>query len=137
MPRTTLMTKRSYDAEDLDSHVECPAGERIGETLEGPGCRCRIEGSIVTAAKDGSSLRIFCMGEFELCPTWRLAREAEWADEAVMSLTAPSGLRRNFTMDDLREADERMAAGDLEGAQAIRRRIEESRREQGLQDIGR
>lgn len=130
------MEKRGYDAEDLDQPVTCPAGERIGETLEGPGCRCRIESSTITASKDGSSLAIFCMGAHELCPTWRMAREAEWQDEAVMKLTSPSGLRRNFTVDDLREADERMEAGDVEGAKAIRRRIEDSRREQGLRDVG-
>lgn len=137
MPRTTLMDLRHYDAQDLDLDVTCPAGERVGERLEGPGCRCRIEGETITAARDGSSLRIYCMGEHTFCPTWRLAREAEWEHAAVMKLTAPTGLRRNYDLEDLRQIEEREQAGDMEGAQAIRARIDASRREQGLRDLSR
>lgn len=136
MPRTVLMTKRSYDAEDLDLPVTCPAGERIGESLDGPGCRCRIEGSIITAARDGSSLAVYCMGEHALCPTWRLGRETEWRHEAVSGLTVPSGARRSYTVEDLEEIEDRKEAGDFEGAHAIGEQIAESRRAQGLRDVG-
>lgn len=135
MPRTTLMEKKSYDFEDLDLPVTCPAGERIGETLEGPGCRCRIEGSTITSARDGSSLAIFCTGEHTMCPTWRVARETEWEHESVMRITETAGVRRNYTVEDLAEIEERMQAGDVDGARAIQRRIYESRRAQGLVDV--
>lgn len=135
MPRTTLLEKRRYQFEDFDKPVTCPAGTRIKERLEGAACHCRIEDSTITAAKDGTSLAILCMGDNTLCPTWRAAREIEWEHERVSSLIAPSGLRRNYTMEDVEEANARMAAGDFEGAQQIAQRIEESRREQGLRDV--
>lgn|SRR4051812_3772966 len=135
MPRTTLMDKRSYDAEDLDLPVVCPAGERVGETAEGPGCHCRIEGQRISAARDGSTLAIFCMGSHELCPTWRAAREIEWEHRAVAELTADPHVQRSFTMEDIQEINERRDAGDFEGAEKIQARIREARAAQGLRDV--
>lgn len=135
MPRTSLMEKRAYDAEDLDMPVLCPAGERIGETAEGPGCHCRIEGSKITAARDGSTLAIFCMGEHELCPTWRGAREIEWEDRPLSELTAEDEIQRSFTMADIEEINERREAGDFEGVERIQARIREARAAQGLRDV--
>ena len=128
------MERRQYDAHDLDAPVVCPAGERIAERLEGPACRCRIESSVITAARDGSSLAVYCQGDFKLCPTWRLARETEWRHQTPETLTVPTGLSRNFTLDDAAEVGERLEAGDIAGAEAIRARIDESRRAQGLRD---
>ena len=137
MPRTTLMAQRSYDAQDLDKPVTCPAGERIGEVVEGPGCRCRIEGSTITAAKDGSSLAIFCMGDNTLCPTWRLARETEWEHEAVMAIASPSGVHRSFSVETLEEIEERRAAGDAASAARLAGEVYEARRAQGIRDVSR
>jgi len=56
---------------DLD--IPCPAGEPLGEVLEGSGCVCRITHSVVASATDPSSLGNFCTsveGHRE-CPVWQ------------------------------------------------------------------
>lgn len=127
MERRNVETTRRFDLP-----VVCPAGERIVETLEGPACRCRIEQSIISAAKDPSSLAGFCMGVHAMCPTWREARQAEWAHADPARLVEPSGADRTYAMEDLREIAEREDAGDFEGADAIRRTVLERKRARGL-----
>lgn len=129
------MSRLSYDSALLDRPVTCPAGEKIHERPEGPSCRCRIEGSTITASFDGSSLAHFCMGAHTLCPTWRLAREAEWVDQDVTRLFDPEGAGRNYTIEDLEQIEECRAAGDLEGAMRLIRQIRERRAAQGLVDL--
>lgn len=55
--------------------VTCPAGQPIHGGVEGTACQCTIEGEPITAAKDPSSLQAFCMGAYDLCPTWRFEKD--------------------------------------------------------------
>lgn len=60
-----------------DLPVVCPAGAPVGETLRGSGVRCRIEHSSLLTVGHTRSLRAFCCGDYQACPTWRAHREAE------------------------------------------------------------
>jgi hypothetical protein len=127
MERRNVETTRLFDLP-----VVCPAGERVVETQEGPASHCRIEQSIITAAKDPGSLATFCMGAHELCPTWQAAREAEWDRRDPSGLMAPGGAARAYAMDDLNEIAEREEAGDFAGADERRREILQRKRDRGL-----
>lgn len=135
MPQTKLMERRVYDFGKLDLPVVCPAGERITETPLGPACRCRIEDSVITAARDGTMLATFCMGSHEVCPTWRVTRELEWENRDVQDVLNDPGAERSFTMETLLELEERRESGDHEGAERIVRGIRERREAQGLRDV--
>lgn len=74
----------------------CPAGAAIAESLRGSGIRCRIEHSSLFTVGHQRSLRAFCCGDYQSCPTWRAHREAEMAhrdkamrDENEMTAAAP------------------------------------------------
>jgi hypothetical protein len=56
-----------------DLEIPCPAGEPIGETNQGSGCLCRVEGERILAATNPSSLGRFCTSVegFKRCPTWQ------------------------------------------------------------------
>ena len=146
MPRTLSMERSNVEsAMSEDREVTCPAGDKVGETLEGPGCFCRLEGGLISVATDITSWSVYCTGRSDLdplsgylvCPTWRAARELERAHEPVGRLIAADGLRRNFSVEDIEEIEERREAGDTDGARAIQERIAEARREQGLRDVRR
>lgn len=64
----------------FDPVVGCPAGEPIGEALEGSGCHCRVEHSAILAATSPRSLLAFCLGDYRACPTWQAEKERVWAD---------------------------------------------------------
>lgn len=126
------MERLGFDVGLLDLPVVCPAGVRVEETIEGPACECRIEGSIITAAKDPSSLAGYCMGVHELCPTWREARHLEHANGDPMRMIDAGGAARTYGMDDLEEIQAREDAGDFASADAMRRAIMERKHERGL-----
>lgn len=52
--------------------VVCPAGEQLHDA-----CRCKIEHATITDRENPTSLRGFCCGNYQACPTWRTARDAE------------------------------------------------------------
>jgi hypothetical protein len=79
MPLTATQERYAITAKDFDRPVLCPAGERIGETAQGPACRCRIAQETITAAANPSSLSAYCMADWRGCPIWRDARERELA----------------------------------------------------------
>jgi hypothetical protein len=138
MPRTAILELRNVEsAMTLDREVVCPLGDRIHETAEGPACHCRAEQSLVSVARDLSSFSVFCTGDHTMCPTFRAAREAEWNNEAISSITKSVGYERTYALADLEEMEERRAAGDFAGAQKIQDRIYEARRSQGLMDVER
>jgi hypothetical protein len=126
----------------MDRPVTCPAGTLV-ETAEGPTCFCAHEQGKISVAKDITSFSMFCAGDnnvdpltgYQVCPTWRAARDMEDRVGSSAKLIAPDGMRRNYSVEDLMEIEERVAAGDTEGALAIARRIAESRAEQGLRDV--
>lgn len=67
----------------LSGCVSCPAAQEIHPVDGSIGCRCQIEGSILTSKTDPQSLLTFCVGTrpdaYESCPTWMAARDAELA----------------------------------------------------------
>jgi hypothetical protein len=85
MPVTAVQERYAITAQDFDRPVLCPAGERIGETAQGPACRCRIAQETITAATNPSSLRAYCMADWRGCPIWRDAREREWENRKKLA----------------------------------------------------
>lgn len=132
------MERLVFDAGDLDFPVVCPAGDKIYETSGGPACSCRLERaatgdpSIIMAATDPSSLARYCCGVHVACPTWRMAREAEWERSDVTRLTEPVGEARTHNVEDLLEIEERQSAGHADDAEVLRGEIMERKRERGL-----
>lgn len=59
-----------------EGDVVCPAGcpARAGQAV-----LCRIEGAVIDARRNPSSLQAYCLGENRHCPTWRADKEATWA----------------------------------------------------------
>jgi hypothetical protein len=57
----------------FDAPPRCPAGAFIAETIEGSGCRCRVEHESLTASSHPSSLIRFCLSRegYMQCPTWQ------------------------------------------------------------------
>jgi hypothetical protein len=130
------MERLNFDAESLDLEVECPAGEKVAETREGPACYCRIEGSLVTAARDPSSLGAYCMGAYVFCPTWREHRvyqERTGHTTGVVEHEERTGaIERSYGYEDLAEIQSREDEGDFAGADEKRREILERKRARGL-----
>lgn len=56
----------------FDAPTACPAGAVIAETIEGSGCRCRVEHESLTATSSPSSLIRYCLSRegYQHCPTW-------------------------------------------------------------------
>jgi hypothetical protein len=86
--------------------IRCPAGMFIAHTGEGrgAGCRCAIERTVITPAKDErlTSSLVYCVGSaadrvgYTDCPTWRARREAEWEDRhRSMERDVLAGVRRH------------------------------------------
>lgn len=67
-----LRPRRLIDPADVVCPAGCPA-------RAGSGVLCRIEGGVIDARTNPYSLRDFCLGDYQACPTWRVAREAELA----------------------------------------------------------
>lgn len=67
-----MLERLGLSTEDFAGlEVRCPAGRMLDSGTEGPACRCGVEESLVTAARDPSSLVGYCCGEYVQCPTWR------------------------------------------------------------------
>lgn len=64
-----------------DLIVTCPAGRQLGETIQGPACRCAITRETLTAQENPTSLFAFCGGKYIECPAWRREKEAIAADQ--------------------------------------------------------
>lgn len=62
--------------------VTCPAGRQLGETTQGPACRCAITRETLTADENPTSLFAFCGGIYTECPVWRREKDAIAADQA-------------------------------------------------------
>lgn len=63
-----------------DLTIPCPAGEPVGETIQGAASNCRITRSLVTSAADPSSLGKFCTSAegYCDCPVWQEAKQRIW-----------------------------------------------------------
>lgn len=61
----------------VDLTIPCPAGEPVGETLEGSGCLCRLTASVIASATDPRSLGKFCTDAdgHKLCPVWQTEKK--------------------------------------------------------------
>jgi hypothetical protein len=71
VPETLVQIQRGLPLV-FDAEVVCPAGEPIGETLQGSGCRCHVEDTSLLAATNPSSLIGYCLSSnYASCPTWR------------------------------------------------------------------
>jgi hypothetical protein len=55
--------------------IKCPAGTLVSETIQGPGCRCRITQETLTRVENSHSLQNFCAGKYGECPVWRREKE--------------------------------------------------------------
>ena len=63
-----------------DLTIPCPAGEAVGETLQGAACNCRVTKTLVASATDPSSLGRFCTSAdgYLLCPVWQDEKQRVW-----------------------------------------------------------
>lgn len=57
------------------SDVRCPAG---CPALAGEGVLCRIEGDVIDARRNPSTVTGYCTGNHQACPTWQADKEAHW-----------------------------------------------------------
>ena len=80
MALTQMQERLNVTAADFEKLVVvCPAGRKLDSGTEGPACRCQIEESLLTAAKDPVSLASFCCGQYTACPTWRQDQQHRYA----------------------------------------------------------
>lgn len=61
----------------FDVETACPAGAVIGETIQGSGCRCRVEHESLTATSSPTSLILYCLNRdgYKRCPTWQAEKK--------------------------------------------------------------
>jgi hypothetical protein len=55
--------------------IKCPAGDVVNETIEGPGCRCRITKETLTREANSHTLQNFCAAKYTECPVWRREKD--------------------------------------------------------------
>lgn len=74
---TTEARERTGMPRVWDAPIACPAGGVIAETMEGSGCRCRVEHESLTATSSPSSLIRYCLHRegYMACPTWRAEKD--------------------------------------------------------------
>lgn len=51
----------------------------LGETDDGPTVECRVEKSLIGARTSPNTVAQFCCQHYTDCPSWRAAKEFEWA----------------------------------------------------------
>jgi hypothetical protein len=72
---------RVYTTVDPPAQVQCPAGAPIaGSMAPRCGVTCRIAQEFVDLGRNPRQLLAHCLHAYELCSTWRQAKEADWAE---------------------------------------------------------
>ncbi len=61
-----------------DADVVCPAG---CAARAGTGVMCRVEGDVIDARANPTSVARFCLGDNRTCPSWQAEKEAHWAEQ--------------------------------------------------------
>lgn len=73
--RTRLEATRAFK----DACSDCPAAQVMRRVDGGVNVRCGVEHTLLSSASDPQSLLTFCMGDHEVCPSWRAQRDSELA----------------------------------------------------------